>query len=83
MIRKPAPTSQALIGIAVLLAVPILYVLSIGPVSYLQATKVYTISQGSRLDHFYGPLGMAMERGPLNEALLGYVDWWTRMGERK
>jgi hypothetical protein len=83
MTRSQTSTSHSLIWIAVILAVPVLYILSIGPVSYLQATKSYTISPGSRLDHFYGPLGTAIQRAPLNEALLSYVGWWTRMGEKR
>jgi hypothetical protein len=83
MTRQQASPSHSLIGIAVILAVPVLYVLSIGPVSYLEATKAYTISQGSRLDRFYGPLGTAMQRTPLDEVLLSYVAWWTELGEKR
>jgi hypothetical protein len=66
-----------------ILAGPLLYVLSIGPVTYLQAANLCAISQGSRLDRFYGPLGAAMQCAPFNEPLLGYVEWWSRLAERR
>jgi hypothetical protein len=83
MIPKPVSAPHSLIWISVLLAIPVLYVLSIGPVSYLQTTTGFTISQGSKLDRFYGPLGTAMARTPLDEPLLTYVGWWTRLGEKR
>jgi hypothetical protein len=69
--------------ILAILAAPLLYVLSIGPVTSLQATHSVTISQGSRLDRFYGPLGTAMQRAPLNEPLVAYTEWWARLAESK
>jgi hypothetical protein len=85
MTKAPQHTLSPAAAVCVLaiLAAPFLYVLSIGPVTYLQAANLFTISQGSRLDRFYGPLGAAMQSAPTNGPLLQYVDWWSRLGEKK
>ena len=83
MSKDSLSSASAAMWIMTILVAPLLYVLSIGPVAYLEARKSLTISQGSRLDQFYGPIGTVMQCAPFNKPLLSYTNWWTRLGEKK
>ena len=61
---------------ATLLALLLLYVLSIGPVVYLHVKlkRDFTV-----LDPFYVPLVWVIEHSSLGEPFYEYVSWWVRL----
>ncbi len=59
-----------------IVAVPVLYILSIGPLWYLveRGTIPEPIPKG--LEVFYKPLAWIHDNTPLRRPLDAYVDWW-------
>lgn len=64
--------------ISLLVALPILYVLSIGPVAYLTLTGAMPASVPSWTRQFYAPLDW-LEHTPLRQPLDSYMAWWLRL----
>lgn len=59
-----------------ILALPVLYGLSIGPVVYLMAKGGW---EPSWLTVFYEPLEWCGHHTPLGEPLRIYVNWWRNL----
>ena len=61
-----------------LLALVVLYALSVGPADYL----VIKLRKPLRtLDGFYTPLDLATQDPPLAQLRIGYVRWWVRLAD--
>ena len=61
---------------ATLLALLLLYVLSIGPAAYV-VVKAHNYSKGAL--RFYAPLIWAIKGTPLEMPIVEYVGWWLRL----
>ena len=70
--------SRLLTGCAVLLALPVLYLLSTGPVVYVVAR--YGLN-GPRAGTYFRPLEWAFTNTPLQRPLDEYLEWWWHSGE--
>jgi hypothetical protein len=67
-----------------LVALPILYVLSIGPVFYAFEKSGVPISpeMDAALTVFYTPLRLLCQHTPIEEPLVAYVKWWAYLSEQ-
>ena len=65
--------------VALLIGLPVLYVLSVGPISWLYNHEVLPRSLVPIYYWFYAPIAFANERGPewLRQILDWYADLWT------
>ena len=71
--NPPSLRHRLLLVVACLIALPLFYVLSIGPVLYV-ADKLHS---GDRLlEELYFPLRWAVTGTPLMKPLDAYCDWW-------
>ncbi len=75
---------RALLTAAVIFGVLLLYVLSVGPVTYLNIRINGTSSRtGSLLKQFYAPLGWVVTSTPAGQPLLNYLLWWIEAAQPK
>ncbi|MGV3533470.1 MAG: hypothetical protein ACO1QR_13975 [Chthoniobacteraceae bacterium] len=64
-----------------MIALPILYVLSIGPVAHMFGRSSHINPQiNSAVNAFYKPLELLHEHTPLQAPLDAYVRWWMELG---
>ncbi|MGV3533472.1 MAG: hypothetical protein ACO1QR_13985 [Chthoniobacteraceae bacterium] len=66
-----------------LVAVPVLYILSIGPLAYAFEKSGRPISpqMEAALTVFYAPLRLLCRHTPIQEQLNEYIDWWADLGK--
>lgn len=66
-----------------LVALPILYILSIGPVAYTMEKSGVRLSpeMNTALGVVYMPIGALAQYTPLEKPLMKYVQWWTDLGK--
>jgi hypothetical protein len=62
-----------------LLLVPVLYVLSYGPVTYLNQKNMLTPTMRITLDAFYSHLDWLSENKSLGDPLGDYLFWWIKL----
>jgi hypothetical protein len=75
--RSKSPTG--LIVALFVLAVPVLYVLSIGPVAYLSSSGTIRYDRRDAAEGFYAPLFWASENcEPFDHALERYIQLWVK-----
>lgn len=60
-----------------LLAAPVIYVLSSGPVLALSEKHWLPEFTGDWISTLYAPLGLLAEHPALEKPLVGYWRWWT------
>ena len=66
--------------IAVIIALPLLYVLSIGPMIYLTKKGYLPESIADKMETFYQPLGWLADHTSLvGEPLDAYAGWWEEL----
>lgn len=81
--EPPAKSSHTAAWSAVIVALPLMYVLSIGPVAYL-AHKLGMYSAASGLAQaFYAPVIWLHDHTVCKAPLESYLDWWERLGEQR
>ena len=75
--KQVGSAGPALVVAAILVALPVLYVLSIGPVVWLDSKSQFSEPTRTVLECFYSPVGLAVESDVpfLGSALEAYVDW--------
>ena len=75
--KQVGSAGPALVAAAILVALPVLYVLSIGPVVWLDSKNQFSEPTRTVLECFYFPVGLAVESDVpfLGSALEAYVDW--------
>ncbi len=75
--RQGGSAGPVLIVAAILILLPVFYVLSIGPMAWLDSKGLFSETTHTVLECFYFPLALAVENevpivGP---ALMNYVEW--------
>ena len=76
--ETPSLRHRLLQGAGVLVALPLLYVLGAGPVSYLIVKDQRNVEFVGDL---YAPLFRAANRTPLAAPFFSYVNWWRNLAE--
>jgi len=75
-----SPSHAWLWTTSVVIALPLFYVLSIGPVIYLGKKDHLPESLADKMETFYQPLGWMADHIPLvGEALDTYAGWWEEL----
>lgn len=64
------------------LVLPLIYVLSIGPLSYMEQKFGLPSGINTAAEIFYAPIIWVHENTPLDELLDAYVEWWERLAYR-
>ncbi len=62
-----------------LVALPLFYILSIGPAIYAVEKFHLTFSMRRPVSTFYYPVRWLHDHTPLKQALESYVEWWMRL----
>ena len=78
----PSPSRTWLWTTVVIVILPVIYALSIGPVIYWMERHRPARGPDPWLQTFYGPLLWADEHTPLKKPLDVYTDWWVRLAHK-
>ena len=73
--------SHAMAWVVTLMLVPVLYVLSIGPVGYLADRLKTPRSIVERILLFYAPVKWLRDHTYLEGPLEEYLNWWQRLAD--
>jgi len=65
-----------LLLVAVLLLSPVLYVLLVGPVVWLDQMDMIPASGGPALKAFYTPVAIAIDAPVIGSPIMSYIEWW-------
>ncbi|WP_395739689.1 hypothetical protein [Prosthecobacter sp.] len=78
---RPSSSSSAILALVV--ALPLLYVLSIGPAAYLMSK--FRAGQGveDAASAVYAPILWLHEHTPMKQPIESYIDWWERLARRR
>jgi hypothetical protein len=74
--------SRTWLWTTIILAVPVLYVLSIGPAFYYVEKNGTPRPTPAWLENFYEPVVWMHDQTPLKKPLELYVDWWVHLAHK-
>ena len=75
--KRGGGTAAGMVTIAVLLVLPLLYVLSVGPVAWMATNEGMDASWIPMAEVIYRPLEMAAEFPIVGDVIQGYVGLWV------
>lgn len=67
---------------ALIVVVPLIYVLSVGPVAYVALRLSMYNAAVAQARTFYAPVIWLHDHTFLKEPLNGYLEWWESLGRR-
>ena len=78
MSEEPARKSHAMTWTLWIVAMPLLYVLSYGPLCGMVNNGTISDSSMDWMGNFYRPAAKLYWESPLSEPFMAYADWWIR-----
>ena len=82
MSAERSDKSHAMAWTFSVLAVPVLYLLSWGPVYGMELNGIIPHPHPEWIDDFYDPAGWLHAYTPLHDSIDAYIHWWGRLMEK-
>ena len=83
MNEKPKENSHITGWVVALVVVPVIYVLSVGPMLFLSIKYDRKLLSKPTVEAFYEPLDWLLKNNSMRKAMIVYEEWWMRLAYKE